>query len=896
MFMGFFADLSDEVLLLLILLHLAIIGLAFFAYFLYRRLKMLKGRNSDRIFGENYNSLVEDFPGLAYRCLNDEFWTMKYVNRRAFELIGYTPEEIINNNNVSFESLILPKYRDKIRSDWFRVLADKGEFFGEYEIVDKSGNVKWVQEIGKGVYDKNDKLMFIEGFIYDRTKQKESLAIQRRSEARYRSLIETAQDPVYIDVEGVITYANPACVRFFRAETEQELIGKRVVDLIGQDYIHFYDERINRLRKTHLPNPRAEYIYKRFDGTEAFAEVSSTADHEADKMKVHVFIHDITEDRQRLEQLKRIQKRNRDLIVNMTEGLGVFSGDGDFNDKKLVYANRSFSRLLFGTVRRVIGIKIIDLLGEWLRPFVNEIESEVKAKERYVREYQIRNGEWLEVRFNVNDEQELIVILRDITGIKQVQASLIQERNRLETIIKATNSGTWEWFITTGELHVNHQWAEMLGYTYDELLPYTIDTWKHLVHPEDEKQIDQVIGNHLLGKTDFFSFEHRMKHKNGNYVWVIDRGSITEFDNAGKPAVMSGIKQNITYRKERELEISRLSYNDYLTGLYNRRKFEEMYETLDRQHAYPISFIFGDVDALKVANDAFGHEIGDQLLMTVAAGLKKSFSEIGEVFRIGGDEFAAILPSTEYRRAKIMAEGFVGRFAEITISGIPCSVSVGVATKAVEKTSIKEILKRAELEMYNNKLMNYGNYRANIIDSIKQKLFDDLPEEKIHVDRVKECMFSMGRKYGLSEADLSSLIQLAEVHDIGKIAIEKDILRKKTPLDAADWSRIRQHPETGYRILVASYAYDRIAIDVLSHHERWDGKGYPKQLKEDEIPWRARFLAVCEAYCAMTEDRPYHKAIDDHEAAKEILANAGSQFDPEIAEFFVNEVLGFRKN
>ena len=608
-------------------------------------------------------------------------------------------------------------------------------------------------------------------------------------------------------------------------------------------------------------------------------------------------------------------------------------------------------------------------------------------------------------------------------------------KEKLNLIIEGTNVGTWEYNIQTGKTVYNEKWAEMIGYTLEELNPDSIETWDSLVHPDDVKKSEKRFQEHLKGKTDFYKCEKRLKHKDGHWVWVLGQGKLISRTEDGSPLKVLGININISEQKEHERTIKELnkiavefqklssedaicnktieaareildfdlcgialvkdnkfiikatsgeididslplnygvigkayrnnnsylnkdidvdpdarpvkktyksgiavpiqdfgvfqaasnekaafnqqdlelaeilishtkaalesvyyqkeleykSFHDSLTGLYNRRFFEEEMNRLDTKRNLPLSIIIADLNGLKLINDSYGHDKGDKALIKTGEILNEVLRDEDIIARHGGDEFAVLLPQTDNETVVKIIKRIKNKVYEFNQKeDIPISFALGSATKNDSDQDIEEVLKAADNNMYQNKLSERQSSKNNIVQALLNTLSAKSDETKDHAIRMTELALKFGEKLNLNNSELNRLSLLATMHDIGKAAISENILIKPGNLNEEEWKIIKQHSEKGYKITSSIAELSIIAEDILFHHERWDGEGYPQGLIGDKIPYLSRVITIIDAYDVMTHKRSYSEPISKKDALAEIENCAGTQFDPDLAEKFI---------
>jgi diguanylate cyclase (GGDEF)-like protein/PAS domain S-box-containing protein len=348
---------------------------------------------------------------------------------------------------------------------------------------------------------------------------------------------------------------------------------------------------------------------------------------------------------------------------------------------------------------------------------------------------------------------------------------------------------------------------------------------------------------------------------------------------------------DITDRKKAEEELRFLSYHDELTGFYNRRFFENELIRLEESGEIPLSVIVCDINGLKLINDSFGHDRGDELLMKAANIIRVACQKYATISRIGGDEFAVLLPGIASDDVLEIVKHIKTESSKEKIANIELSIAIGYDTKTSANQKIGEVLANAENHMYRHKLYDHTSTRSKTIDIIMNTLFEKSNRESLHSDRVSSICMAIAIQMDFTMEDVNKIKIAGLVHDIGKIGIDEKILNKPGSLDVEERSQINKHPEVGWRILSSASEFSELANFILDHHERWDGNGYPNGLKGLSIPIEARIIAVADSYDAMTRDRSYRKGLTKEEAIVELKRCSGTQFDPEIVHIFIEKVL-----
>lgn len=522
-----------------------------------------------------------------------------------------------------------------------------------------------------------------------------------------------------------------------------------------------------------------------------------------------------------------------------------------------------------GNLGVTLDISSKDELGQLAGVFTTMAENIRKAQEKLSQ-----NNLLLE---ETNDE------------LYRTSVLLQEEKETLDITLRSIGDG----IIATdsaGMVKMINNVAEILtGWRTDEAqgrpLTEIFDIFDETSHKKSKNPVELVL------KTDRIvelANHTALRAKDGTVRSISDCAAPIK-SREGKTVGVVLVFRDVTQEKRNQEAISHLSNHDILTGVYNRVYAERELEMLEANGTCPVSIIMGDVNGLKITNDVFGHEEGDNLLITIGNIVKQALRPGDILSRWGGDEFVIIMPGTDNKEATQVCERIYRLCEEQkhTSGNTITSISIGCATKETADRSLRSVLKSAEDSMYKRKLLESRSTHSSIIASMKKTLYEKSHETEAHTSRLRDLCMMIALQLNLSENEKNDLELFAVLHDIGKITIDDRILNKTGPLNEEEWFEMKKHPETGCRIALSAVELAHISEYILTHHEHWDGGGYPQGLKGKQIPLLSRILAVVDAYDAMTQDRVYRKAMPVESAIAELKSAAGSQFDPGIVEIFL---------
>lgn len=600
-----------------------------------------------------------------------------------------------------------------------------------------------------------------------------------------------------------------------------------------------------------------------------------------------------------ITELKNLQRDKEDLLRRMQSMFQEHTAARliiDPGSGRILDANPAACTFYGYTRKEILRLHMQDIRSLSREETEKYLADAVSQKQRhFICPHRLKNGEVRMVDdysspISYNGNPVLYSVLFDVSNQEKYREELYVEKELLSKTLNSIGDGV----VTTDNGGVitamNKAAQEITGWSGRDAKnrPFT-DVFRLKSEITGNMIPDDPIRKVLReGKIVGLANHTLLINKQGHPVPIADSAApIT--DEEGKTFGVVMVFRDVSRDKARRKQILYLSYHDTLTGLYNRRFLEEELQRMENEKQFPFALIMGDVNGLKITNDVFGHKIGDRLLQRVAQTLTENCPPEDIISRWGGDEFLILLPHTSIETAEQTIKKIKNDLAAQNQKALTLSAAFGCAV-AHEGDEISQVLQKAEEWMYHQKLLEGKSYRNSIINTLLCTLYEKSLETEEHDERIRGYCQAIGKELKLFPEDLNELSLLALLHDIGKVGIRQEILQKPGPLTPEEWAAMKSHPEIGCRIAQNIPELSAVSEYILSHHERWDGKGYPNGLAGTNIPLLCRILAVADAYDAMTNDRAYRKAMDKDKAIAELKRNAGTQFDPRIAETFIRLV------
>ena len=867
-----------------------------------------------------------------------------YVNNIWKNKLGYSDHEI---DNLYIGDIIHPQSKENCRKAFLEANSGKSIENLEAIFISKSGQSIPVEGNVNCNFDDDGFVLGAWGMYRDITKRKKAEEMLRKNEENLRITLNSIGEAVIAtDNEGRVTGMNPVAEKL-TGWAEDQARGKSSTDIFNivnaltrQAVGNPVMEVLQNGAAVSLGN---HTILLARDGTEYQVADSAAPIYSAEKILTGVVLvfRDVTKQYQVLEALRKSEERLEMAMVAANDGLF----DWNLKNNEVYFDKRYFTMAgyepdefphAFEEWAKRVHPEDIEPSSKAIKAHLSGQTSVFDIEFRFLR----KDNSWMWIRgrgkilerSEDGTAQRLVGTHADITERKRINESLQLQLDYEKVVSEISSSfvSLQSEELSSGINYALKRAAQLFGVdrsyffqlsadqkTMSNTHEWCADGIKSLQAELQNIPVDILpwiakqlrIGDHLcIPDVDKLSQEANLEKErlkqdgvstllclpvniNGKMFGIIGYDAVKNKKKWSEEQILHSkvIAELITsalIRRQDDQMIRYLSCHDQLTGFYNRYFLEKEMERLDTSGQLPITIIMADLNGLKLINDAYGHLKGDEMLKSVSRILNETCREKGLIARWGGDEFVILLPRIGSQSAWSICKRIDVKSMNSFVEDVPVSITMGVASKTDETRSLADVLREAENNMHKQKLTESRSTKNAVVQTLLKTLAEKSFETEEHTCRMQEVAQKIGQSINLPDAELSRLELLITLHDIGKINIAEDILSKKGSLTLQEWEMIKKHPEIGYRIASATEEFVHVAEEILSHHERFDGTGYPRGLKGRDIPLLARITTIADSYEVMSNGRPYKKAMSSTEIRAELIKCAGSHFDPELVEIF----------
>ena len=885
---------------------------------------MIEARDKKQLEEQHYllKALTNATPDLVF--YKDAAYRYIGCNKAFEEFVGSAEAKIIGKTDYDlFERETADLFRDRDQE----VIRAGKSIKNEEQVSYPDGHTVWLETSKSPFYVSNDYLFGLVGVSRDISDRKAMTLQLEKEKKQFEMFINSSQDLIFLKDDNFRhLIANRALADFY---------GKAVDEVIGKtDY-----ELMSAVNADACRNSDQAAVNE--NGTLSSAETVNDRIFEArkfpvaidrDKTGIGAIIRDNTTQYRQREIIDRVSETNRIIAQCMTKPFANVQQQLDYALHEALNLSESQYGYIYlfdenkeeftisswtNGVMPDCGIMdkqtkyLLDRTGIWgevvrqRRPvIVNDFDAPDPLKKGYPQGH-VRIHRFMSLPIFENDKIVAVIGFanrktdysdNDVQTITLLMSGVWiatrkkEKEEETERILKNTRSMINNHQavmlliepISGSIIEANKAATDFYGYTQEELLHMTI----HDINMLHQAEVRALRTKAQSQGQNSLTLPHRLKSGKTRVVDVYS--SPIEYDDK---KVLFAIIVDVTQKEEIAKQNEYMAYHDYLTGLYNRRYFEEEFERRAKGGEFPLGLLIGDVDGFKVYNDTYGHAEGDKTLTRIAGSLRTLVGKDDILARIGGDEFAVIVSGKDkpglLEYLDKLNHQYDNAAGDSSMDELT-TISWGCALQKEREDTLDSLEKEAEAFMYSRKFYSHRSLKSKTVDTIMQTLFTKSEREKNHSDRVGLLCEAIAKHMHLSNEDVNKIRVAGLLHDIGKIGIDEAILNKTGRLDAYEWEIMKLHPVKSAGILDKTQEYQEISDIVLSHHERYDGQGYPGKLQGEAIPLEARIIAVADTYDAITNDRPYRKPLEKNAAIEEMKRSAGTQLDPKIVSALVD--------
>lgn len=828
---------------------------------------------------------------LVLRGIGDGIWGLNTETKEAYfspgwkEQLGYSEGEL-EDRYETFEALLHPEDREKFNTALLDCLGPASDAFSVlYRMRHKGGGYRWILSRGSALRGRDGKAGRIIGLHTDIT---DVLSPYNERINYQKAILDTIKD-AYIVTSGIEIVDVNSNFFFISGYTREELIHIKITDLIAEESMPEFERIRNLLREESYAS--SEIACRRKDGSPIQVEFVATFLDDL-KSSAIVIVRDITEIKSSEKNLLHYQRLLQFVIEHNRNAVAVHD-----KDLRYMYVSRPYIELFNLQGKEIIGKHHYEVMPQMPEAFKEyhqrALRGEVIRSKEGPSAFNPEKYVVWECRPLYEDDNEIggfILYIEDITERKKMEELLVNEKEQFKTTLMSVADGVISTDVRGNIMVMNSIAEKLTGWAFGEAKGRYVGEVLKIICEQTRTPVNDPMEQSMARGKPIEYGNILLVSKAGDELPVeISVAPIKHGDGKISGAVF--IVRDVSQKRAEQRKIEYLSYHDELTGLYNRRYIEEARKALDSPENLPLTIFSIDVDGLKMANDAFGHEYGDQLLKRIAEILSRVCRPGDIIGRVGGDEFCILMKKTDEYGAALIEKKIQKEVAELKFYPIIASLAVGFAVKHSPEDDIKTVMALSDHFMYQNKIRSSKDMKSRTIELMLNQNYLLSKYERSHTERVSLYSEAIGRAMNLYDKVVQDIKTAGLLHDIGKIMIPASIINKPGKLTKGEMDLVKRHSEIGYQLLRAVDDYVHISMYVLHHHERWDGTGYPIGLRGEKIPLISRIIAVADAFEAMTAERPYKEKMTVEEAVEELRRCSGRQFDPKIVNLFIEKVV-----
>jgi PAS domain S-box-containing protein len=844
-----------------------------------------------------YRTILEHIPVITYSYVADSEKTpgVAFVSPQIEKLLGFTPEEWLADPAL-WSNQLHPEDKERVLAQYANCCEQGEQFVAEYRILSRDGRTLWMLDHARVLTNEEGQIHLMQGMMLDVTERKHLEQTVSESERRYARMIDSAQDAIIaVDEAQRIKLFNKGAEKLFGLEIG-EVAGKPINSLFQSDF-------------TLAPGQEADLKIRHKSGIEAVAEASVSQVVLGEQKISTIILRDVTDQRREEAELRERESSFRRIFNDNPLPMWLHDAGNlqflEVNEAAIAhygYSREEFLRMSVTDLRATEDVpRLMDKNPTGSFDQLYSLQWRHRRKDGRTLDMEVTSQAW-----EYGGHDAVLVVAADITERKRAEESLRDSEKRFRAFFEGTALGVAVVDMDGHIVKSNPALHDMLGFSADELRQTTLTNLAYMQETIDSLDILREL---VLSEQDHRQVEQRYRRKDGSPVWASVTVSLVR-GSKRKPQFSVVMVEDITERKRAQEQIKRQF--DRMAALRNidltisasldlRVTLSVILDQVTSQlgvHAADVLLLNSHTQVLEyAAGRGFRHDDNTRTRLRMGEGYAgraamqrrtlttTDFTDTGDLLRaplLSGEDFVSY--SAVPLQAKGQVKGVLEVFHREALNPDPEWLDFFEALAAQAAIAIDNAAMFNDLQRSN---MDLALAYDVTLEGWSRAL--DLRDEETegHTRRVTEMTMRLAKYMGMNDADLLHLHRGALLHDIGKMGIPDSILLKPGPLTEEEWAIMRKHPSYAFELL-SPISFLKPALDIpYCHHEKWDGTGYPRGLKEEQIPLAARIFAVVDVWDALRSDRPYRKAWHETRVRRHIRSLSGTHFDPRVVDAFL---------